>query len=71
MLTRTLRRLHPEQASRYPGLFMTLVAAALLSVLALRDTILAAPTVSVETLAAVGLWGVLLVAAGCLAIRDR
>jgi hypothetical protein len=71
MLTRTLRHLHPEQASRSPALFMTLIAAALLSVLALRDTILAAPTVSLETLAAAGLWGVLLLSAGCLAIRGR
>jgi hypothetical protein len=71
MLTRAFRHLHPEQASRSPTLFMMGVAAALLSVLALRDSILASPAVSLETLAAVGLWGSLILVACCFAIWER
>ncbi len=71
MLTRTLRRLHPDQAIRCPALFMLGVIAALLSVLALRDSIIGSAAVPLETLSAAGLWGLLILAASCLAIRDR
>jgi high-affinity K+ transport system ATPase subunit B len=71
MLTQALRRLHPDQAWRCPALFLTGVAAALLSVLALRDRIVNSPAVSLETLSAAALWGGLLLLACCLAVRDR
>jgi high-affinity K+ transport system ATPase subunit B len=71
MLTQALRRLHPDQACRCPTLFLTVVAAALLSVLALRDRIMNSPAVSLETLSAAALWGGLLLLACCLVIRDR
>jgi hypothetical protein len=45
------------------------VAAALLSVLALRDGILGGPVVSFETLLAVGLWATLLAVAYGFTIR--
>ena len=60
---RVLRRLHPGQANRHPALFMLEVAAAFLSVLALRDRILGGPAVSLETFFAVGLWGTVLAVA--------
>jgi hypothetical protein len=47
------------------------VTAALLSVLAVRDSILASPAVSFEAVSAAGLWGLLILVAACLAIRDR
>ena len=71
MLTHVLRRLHPGQANRRPALFMVEIAAALLSVLALRDGILCRPTASIEALFAVALWGILLAVACRLAIRER
>ncbi len=69
MLMQVIHRLHPDQACECPALFMTWVAAALLSVLALRGAILASPAAPLETLAAAGLWALLLLAAGWLAIR--
>jgi hypothetical protein len=71
MLTRAIRRLHPAEASRCPALFMTEIVAALLSVLALHDHILASPAVSLEAIAAGGSWGLLILLACGLAIRDR
>jgi len=71
MLTRVLRVLHPERANRRPALFILEVAAALLSVLALRDGILGGPAVSLEALSAVGLWGILLAVACRLTIRKQ
>jgi hypothetical protein len=71
MLMHVLRGLHPGQANRRPALFILEVVAALLSVLAFRDVILGSPAVSLETLSAVGLWGTLLAAACCLAIREQ
>jgi hypothetical protein len=71
MLTSTLRHLHPGQVGRSPTLFMMEVTAALLSVLAVRDSILASPAVSFEAVSAAGLWGLLILVAACLAIRDR
>jgi hypothetical protein len=69
MLTVVLRGLHPGQANRRPALFILEIAAALLSVLALRDEILRAPAASLEALLAVGSWATLL-AIGCgLTIR--
>jgi hypothetical protein len=62
-LTGVLRELHPGRANRRPVLFLLEVAAALLSVVALRNGILGGPAVSFETLFAVGLWGTLLVVA--------
>jgi high-affinity K+ transport system ATPase subunit B len=70
MLTLVLRRLHPGQANRRPAVFILEVAAALLSVLALRDRILGGPAMSFEALFAVGLWGTLLAVACGLAIRE-
>jgi high-affinity K+ transport system ATPase subunit B len=69
LLTGVLRRLHPGQAERHPGLFILEVAAALLSVLALRDTIAGGPAVSLELTAAVGLWATLLTVACGLSLR--
>jgi hypothetical protein len=69
MLTSVLRGLHPGQANRRPALFILEVAAALLSVLALRDKISGGPAVSLETIFAVGLWGTLLAVACGLTIR--
>jgi hypothetical protein len=69
LLTGNLRGLRPGQANRRPALFMLEVAAALLSVLALRDGILGGPVVSFETLLAVGLWATLLVVAYGFTIR--
>jgi hypothetical protein len=71
MLTQALRRLHPDQACRCPALFLTGVAATLLSVMALRDRIMNSPAVSLETLSAAALWASLLLLACCLVIRDR
>ena len=70
VLVGVLRRLHPGQATRRPALFILEVAAALLSVLALRDGISGNPAVSLEALFAVGLWGTLLAVACGLAIRQ-
>jgi len=70
MLTPVLRELHPGQANRRPAVFILEVAAALLSVLALRDGILGSPATSSEALFAVGLWGALLAVACGLAIRE-
>jgi hypothetical protein len=71
MLRQMLRRLHPDQACRCPALFLTAVAAALVSVLALRDWIMASPMVSLEALCAGALWGAVLLLVCCLVIRDR
>ena len=71
LLTGVLRELHPGQANRRPALFMLEIAAALLSVLAVRDGILGGPAVSSETLFAVGLWGTLLAVACGITIRGR
>jgi high-affinity K+ transport system ATPase subunit B len=71
MLRQALRRMHPDQACRCPALFLTGVAAALLSVLAVRDSIMNSSAVSFETLSAAALWGSLLLLACCLAVRDR
>ena len=59
-LAGVLRGLHPAQANRRPVLFMLEVAAALLSVLTLRDGILGGPAATFEALIAIGLWGTLL-----------
>jgi hypothetical protein len=71
MLRQTLLRLHPDQACHCPALFLTAVAAALMSVLALRDRVMASPAVSLEIPSAAALWGVVLLLACCLVIRDR
>ncbi len=71
LLTGVLWELHLGQAHRRPALFMLEVAAALLSVLALRNGILGGPAVSFETLFASGLWGTLLAVACGFRIRDR
>jgi high-affinity K+ transport system ATPase subunit B len=71
MALRVLHWLDPGQANRRPVLFILEIAAALLSVLALRDGILGSPTVSLEILCAVGLWAALLVAACRVAIREH
>jgi K+-transporting ATPase ATPase B chain len=68
-LTGSLRRLHPRRADRHPGLFILEVAAALLSVLALRDKIAGGPAVSLELTAAVALWSTWLLAAYGLSLR--
>jgi hypothetical protein len=66
-----LRGLHPGHTIRRPTLFILEVAVALVSVLALRDGILGGPAVSLETLFALGLWGILLVVACGLTIRQK
>ena len=71
MLTLVLRGLHPGQTNRRPAVLILEVAAALLSVLALRDGILGGSAMSFEALFAVGLWGTLLAVACGLAIRER
>jgi len=71
MVLRVLHWLHPGQANRRPALFILEIAAALLSVLALRDGILGGPAVSLEALSAVGLWATLLVAVCRVAIREH
>jgi hypothetical protein len=71
LLTGVLRELHPGQANRHPALFMLEVAAALLSVLALRNGILGGSAVSFATLFAGILWGTLLAVACGLTIRGR
>ncbi len=71
MLTRALCRLHPEQANRHPALFLLEIAAALLSVLAVRDVILGGPAASFETLSAAALWAMLLAISCHLVIRER
>lgn len=63
-----LHVLHPEQANRRPTLFMVEIAAALLSVLALRDG-LSGGRVVTETFLAIGLWGLLLALASGATIR--
>jgi hypothetical protein len=68
---RVLHWLHPGQANQRPALFILEIAAALLSVLALRDKILGGSAVSLETLSAVGLWAIPLVAACGVAIREH
>jgi high-affinity K+ transport system ATPase subunit B len=70
MLSLVVRGLHPEQANRRPAVFVLEVAASLLSVLALRDTILGGSAMSFEALLAVGLWGTLLAVACGLAVRE-
>jgi high-affinity K+ transport system ATPase subunit B len=69
-LTRILRGLHPAQTHRRPVLFTLEIAAAFLSVLALRDGILGTAAVSLETLLAGVLWGTLLVVACGLTLRQ-
>lgn len=71
MLTLAFHYLHPDRACRCPALFLTEVAAALLSVVAVRDRIMDNPAVSLETVSAAALWGGLLLLACCFAIRDR
>ncbi len=70
MLTLVLRGLHPGQANRRPAVFILEVAAALLSVLALRDKILGGSAMSFEALFAAGLWGTLLAVTCGLAVRE-
>ena len=66
-----LRGLHPRQTThRRPALFILEIAAALLSVLAMRDGILGNGAVSLETLLAGVLWGTLLVISCGLTIRE-
>jgi high-affinity K+ transport system ATPase subunit B len=62
-LDRILRRLHPGQTHRSPVLFTLEIAAAFLSVLAMRDGILGKAAVPLETLLAGVLWGTLLLIA--------
>jgi len=66
-----LRWLHPGQANRRPALFILEIAAALLSVLALRDGILGDPAVSFEAFSAVGLWATVLVVACRVSRREH
>ena len=70
MLTPVFRELHPGRADRRPAVFILEVAAALLSVVALRDVILGGSAMSFEALLAVGLWGTLWAVACALAIRE-
>ncbi len=70
ILTLTLRELHPRQANRRPMMFMLEIAAALLSVLALRDGILGSSAMSLEASFAIGLWATLLAVACGLAIHE-
>lgn len=70
ILTLVLRELRPSKAQRRPAVFILEVAAALLSVLALRDAILGHSAMSSEALLAVGLWGVLLAVASGLAAQE-
>ena len=69
VVLRALHWIHPAQANRRPALFILEIAAALLSVLALRDGILGGSATSLEAFSAVGLWATLLVVACCAAIR--
>jgi hypothetical protein len=71
MVLRVLRWLHPGQANRRPALFLLETAAALLSVLALRDEMLGGPAVSLEAFSAVGLWATLLAVAYRVATREH
>lgn len=71
MVLRVLHWLHPGQARRRPALFLLEIAAALLSVLALRDQMLGGPAVSLEAFSAVGLWATLLALACRVATRDH
>jgi high-affinity K+ transport system ATPase subunit B len=64
-----LRRLHPGQTYRRPALFILEIAAALLSVLAMRDGILGNGAVLMKTLLAGVTWGTLLVISCGLTIR--
>jgi high-affinity K+ transport system ATPase subunit B len=64
-----LRELHPAQAHRRPVVFILEVAAALLSVMALRDLIVGGTAMPREALIAVGLWGSLLAVACGIAIQ--
>jgi hypothetical protein len=68
---RVLHWLHPGQANRRPALFILEIAAALLSVLALRDGILGSSAVSLEALSVVGLWATVAVGACRVAIREH
>ena len=63
-LTVVMAALHPAQANRHPAMFILEVAAALASVLALRDAIAGGQEVLLETYSAVGLWATL-VAVSC------
>jgi hypothetical protein len=60
LLPGILRILHPKQANRRPALFILEIAAALLSVLTLRNEILGGRAILPEICVAVGLWGTLL-----------
>jgi hypothetical protein len=71
MVLRVLHWLRPGQANRRPALFILEIAAALLSVLALRDRILGGAAASLEALCAVGLWAALLVVACRVAMREH
>jgi hypothetical protein len=70
MLRQAVRWLHSQRASSRPAVFLLKIAAALLSVLTLRDLILRGAPPSLETFFAVALWGVLLLIACCLAPRE-
>lgn len=69
LLTGVLHVLHPEQANRRPTLFIVEIAAALLSVVALRDGISSGRAILPEVFLAVGLWGLLLALACGVTIR--
>jgi high-affinity K+ transport system ATPase subunit B len=55
---RAIARLAPAETSRNPAFFLLEVAAALVTVLALRDHLQASPSAMPETILAAGLWGV-------------
>jgi hypothetical protein len=65
-----VRSLHSGGPTSHPGLYLLEIAAALLSVLALRDAILRGALPSIEALSAAALWGALFVAVYCLTPRE-
>ena len=70
LLVRALNRLHPRDAQSCPALFLLEIAAALLTVLAFRAVLLAAPAAPTELLIAAALWAAALASACSLARRS-
>jgi hypothetical protein len=71
VLLHAIEGLCPGRARDNPPVFLLEVAAALLTVLTLRDGIIGAGATNLEMLAAVALWGVALLVAFGVAARRR
>lgn len=70
MLTRIIRWLHSGRLASHPGLFFLEIAAALLSVLTLRDAILRGAPPSIEAVSAVTLWVALFISVICFSLGE-